>query len=291
MPSVSRSWFLRQCLLGVGSGLLLANCRWTGRQVRSKPSEPSDPTAAQLTIATDPVFPPFEWRTPAGDLLGFDIDLMRLIGETAGVSIRFRTLPLDRMVPALNLGVADAAISAILITTEALEQVTFSRPYFRTGLAIAHRSQDAALTTPGSLKGKRIAVQRNSWAASWVESLPDSRIYLSNSVELALASLLKAEVDGVIHEAPTLQFFIHQQRLTGITIVRPWLTEGFYGIAVPKAAPTVAILNQALATLIENGAYRNLYRQWFQELAPDLPEVVPRDSPVETHHKHPIAAA
>lgn len=274
MPSVSRSWFLRQFLLGAGSGLLLANCRWGEGRLGANPAD------TQLTIATDPVFPPFQWRTPEGDLLGFDIDLMRLIGETAGVSIRFLTLPLDRMVPALNLGVADAAISAILITAEALEQVTFSRPYFRTGLTIAHRSQDLALTTPASLKGKRLAVQRNSWAAKWVEALSDSRIYLSSSVESALASLVKAEVDGVIHEAPILQFFIQTQGLTGITVVRPWLTEAFYGIAVPKASPTVAIVNQALATLMENGAYRDLYRQWFQELAPDLPEAVPRDRPV-----------
>ncbi|WP_448561021.1 substrate-binding periplasmic protein [Trichothermofontia sp.] len=269
MPSMSRSWFLRQLLLGVGGGLLLANCR-QGRYPGG-----GDISLTPLTIATDPVLPPFQWRTPEGELLGFDIDLMRLIGEAAGVSIRFLTLPLDRMVPALNLGVADAAISALLITVEALEQVTFSRPYFRTGLAIAHRRQDTDLTTPERLKGKRIAVQRHSWAAKWVESWSDSRIYLSGSVELALASLVKEEVDGVIHEAPILQFFIHRQRLTGITVERQWLTEAFYGIAVPKASPTVAIVNQALATLIESGAYDKLYQQWFQTPAPPLPEIVP----------------
>jgi len=226
-------------------------------------------------IATDPVFPPFQWRTPEGDFQGFDIDLMRLIGQTAGVNIRFQSLPLDRMVPALNLGVADAAISAILITAEALAQVSFSRPYFRTGLTIAHRKSDPDLTTPESLKGKRIAVQRNSWGAKWVESWSDSRIFLSGSVALALASLVKQEVDGVIHEAPILQFFTQQPEWAEIAVVREWLTEAFYGIAVPKTSPTVAIVNQALATLIENGSYNTLYQHWFQSPAPDLPEVVP----------------
>ncbi len=272
MPSVSRSQFLRQFLLGGGSMLLLANC-----QMRFPRPEAESP-GATLVIATDPVFPPFQWRTAEGDLQGFDVDLMRLIGQTAGVAIRFQSLPLDRMVPALNLGVADAAISAILITAEALEQVTFSRPYFRTGLTIAHRQSDPDFNTPERLKGKRIAVQRHSWAAKWVESWQDSRIFLSGSVELALASLVKQEVDGVVHEAPILQFFIQQQGLTEITVARPWLTEAFYGIAVPKTSPTVAIVNQALATLIEDGSYNALYQRWFQGIAPDLPEVVPLSS-------------
>lgn len=269
MPSVSRSQFLRQFLLGSGSVLLLANC-----QIRL-PRRTNTDSGVTLVIATDPVFPPFQWRTSEGDLQGFDIDLMQLIGQTAGVNIRFQSLPLDRMVPALNLGVADAAISAILITAEALAQVSFSRPYFRTGLTIAHHQRDPDLNTPDNLRGKRIAVQRHSWAARWVESWSDSRIFLSGSVELALASLVKGEVDGVIHEAPILQFWVQREGLAEITVVRQWLTEAFYGIAVPKASPTVVILNQALATLIENGQYNTLHQQWFHSPAPDLPEVVP----------------
>lgn len=269
MPSVSRSRFLRQCLLGGSSALLLANC-----QIRL-PRRASTDSGVTLVIGTDPVFPPFQWRTSEGDLQGFDIDLMRLIGETARVNIRFQSLPLDRMVPALNLGVVDAAISAILITAEALAQVSFSRPYFRTGLTIAHHRRDPDLNSLDDLRGKRIAVQRHSWAAKWIESWSDSRIFLSGSVELALASLVKGEVDGVIHEAPILQFWVQQQGLTEIAIVQPWLTEAFYGIAVPKASPTLVILNQALATLIENGQYNTLHQYWFHTPAPDLPDGVP----------------
>ncbi|MBA3072442.1 MAG: transporter substrate-binding domain-containing protein [Anaerolineae bacterium] len=42
---------------------------------------------ASIKIATDATFAPFEYTNDAGDLVGFDIDLMNAIAEKAGFEL------------------------------------------------------------------------------------------------------------------------------------------------------------------------------------------------------------
>ena len=92
-----------------------------------------------LKVATEPTFPPFQMRDKDGNLVGFDIDIMTALGKEAGLDIEWVTLPFDGIVPALQVGQVDAAISGMTITPERAQTVAFSRPYFKSGLAIAVR--------------------------------------------------------------------------------------------------------------------------------------------------------
>ena len=37
-----------------------------------------------LRVAVEPAYAPFEFRSPAGELQGFDVDLIRAVGQAAG---------------------------------------------------------------------------------------------------------------------------------------------------------------------------------------------------------------
>ncbi|WP_396034803.1 transporter substrate-binding domain-containing protein, partial [Candidatus Cyanaurora vandensis] len=112
-----------------------------------------------LRVATEPAFPPFESQGAKGELEGFSIDLMYAIGKAAGFQVEFRSLPFDGIIPGLQAGTVDAAISSLTITPERAKTVDFSEPYFKAGLAIAVRAEDRTITSLDSLKGKTIAVQ------------------------------------------------------------------------------------------------------------------------------------
>jgi arginine/lysine/histidine/glutamine transport system substrate-binding/permease protein len=72
-----------------------------------------------------------------GTLTGFDIDLLQAIGKEAGLNIQIESLPFDGIIPALQAGTIDGAISGITITAKRAQSVAFSSPYFKAGLAIA----------------------------------------------------------------------------------------------------------------------------------------------------------
>ncbi|MHC5594729.1 MAG: transporter substrate-binding domain-containing protein, partial [Nostoc sp.] len=93
-----------------------------------------------LRVATEPAFPPFEFKGQGGELQGFSIDLMNALATAANFKVDFQSLPFDGIIPALQAKTVDAAISSITITQERAKTISFSRPYFKAGLAIAIRA-------------------------------------------------------------------------------------------------------------------------------------------------------
>ena len=89
---IRRSTFLRSTLLGVVTAGMLVAC--------GGGSETADDNV--LTVGTEPAFPPFESIGDNGELEGFDIDLMNAIGERAGKTVEFNSLPFDGLIPALQ---------------------------------------------------------------------------------------------------------------------------------------------------------------------------------------------
>ena len=257
---MKRSRFLKSACLSLGATLMLAACG--GTQEASAPS--GDATVSGTwVVGTEPAFPPFESQDENGELVGFDIDLMKAIGEQAGVEIQFESLPFDGLIPALQAGTIEAAISGMTITEERAETVDFSRPYFRAGLAIAVAEDDTETTSIESLAGKRIAVQIGTTGADKAAEVKDAKVSTFDSAPLALQELSNGNADAVINDAPVTLVAIATGNIGGVKVVGELLTEEFYGIAMPKDSPNVEILNAALADLISNGTYDTIYEQWF----------------------------
>ncbi len=225
-------------------------------------------------VATEATFPPFEFQQ-GGQLTGFDIDLMRAIGKEADLNIDFRNLPFDGIIPALQARTVEAAISGMTITAERAQAISFSRPYFRAGLAIAVREDNRTIKNFEDLKGKRIAVQIGTTGALEATKIPGARVSQFDSAALALQELINGRVEAVVNDKPVTLYAIKQAGLRGVKVVGELLTEEFYGIALPKNSPYLQLINDALGRVIESGQYDAIFRQWFGEKPPELPLVAP----------------
>jgi arginine/lysine/histidine/glutamine transport system substrate-binding/permease protein len=261
--SIRRSWFLRYGLLGLASSLVLASCN-----VGPK----GEAGGKVLKVATEPAFAPFEFQGKDGQLEGFDIDLMRAIAQAEGKEVKFEALPFDGIIPALQAKTIDAAISSITITAERQKTIDFSNPYFKAGLAIAVNKDNNTVKNLDDLKGKRIAVQIGTTGAKTAKGVPDAKISTFDSAPLSLQELQNGNVDAVINDAPVTLYAISQGNINNVKVTGQLVTEEFYGIAVPKSSPNLQTINQGLRTIIDNGTYAKIYKQWFGTEPPQLPE-------------------
>ncbi|TRV12178.1 MAG: transporter substrate-binding domain-containing protein [Microcystis wesenbergii Mw_MB_S_20031200_S109] len=225
-------------------------------------------------VATEATFPPFEFQQ-GGQLTGFDIDLMRAIGKEAALNIDFRNLPFDGIIPALQARTVEAAISGMTITAERAQAISFSRPYFRAGLAIAVREDNKTIRNFEDLKGKKIAVQIGTTGALEATKIPGAVVSQFDSAALALQELINGRVEAVVNDKPVTLYAIKEAGLRGVKVVGELLTEEFYGIALPKNSPYLQLINDALGRVIESGQYDVIFQQWFGEKPPVLPLVAP----------------
>ncbi|MEB3308795.1 MAG: ABC transporter permease subunit [Snowella sp.] len=247
---------------------------------------PSIPAVSQdvnktFVVATEPSFPPFEMTDEStGELTGFDIDLIRAVAKEADLNLQIESLPFDGIIPALQSGTIQAAISGITITAERAQSIAFSSPYFKAGLAIAVREDNDTIKSAEDLVGKRIAVQIGTTGAMEATKIAQTEITSFDSAPLALQELVNGKVDAVVNDGPVTLYAIKQAGLKGIKIAGLIGTEEFYGIAIPQARPgqlneVQQRVNYGLFKVIQAGTYNALYQKWFAVDPPFLPLVAP----------------
>lgn len=223
--------------------------------------------AAQQTIrvGADTAFPPFEFvDEETGEYTGFDMELIRAIGEVMRVEVEIVNTVFDGLIPALLLGEFDVIISAMTITEERAQTVAFSDPYFVTGLVIATRPDETSIQSTEDLKGKTVAVQMGSTGHFAAADLPGvGRVDPYQFVDQAMTAVIIGAADAaILDELVAIEYM--RAHPDAIKVVGEPFTTEEYGIAVrPQETELLAKINAALAELRASGRYDELYDKWF----------------------------
>lgn len=229
-------------------------------------SEPKAAEKVKLLIGSETAYPPFEFQDEkTGKYEGFDMDLIRAIGEEAGFEIEIKSMNFDGVLGSVESGNVDAAISAITITPERAEKFNFSDPYFDADQSIAVRADDSSINSEADLVGKKIAVQIGTTGAALAKEVKDAQVKEFNSIGDAFMELRNGGADAVVNDIPVTADYLKKTD-TGLRLVGVIKTGEQYGIGIAKGNDdTVAKINAALKTLKENGEYEKIYQKWFAE--------------------------
>ena len=268
--------WLRQLALALSCLLLVIACNNSTPNTGSNSSGANSGSGGKtLKFATDPTFAPFEFQGKDGTLQGFDIDLINSIAKAAGFQAKFETMRFDGMIGALQAGTVDSAVAGMTITAERAKVLDFSKPYFRAGVAIAVQDSTKNITKLDDLKNKKIAVQIGTTSAAQAKKVPGAKITTFDTPDLALQEVANGNADAAINDKPVTLYAFKTGNLKGLKIVGNLLTEEYYGIPTPKKSPNLEAINKGLDTVIKDGTYAQIYKKWFNEEPPKLPETAP----------------
>lgn len=259
-------WLRLSLIVGLSCLLLFMGC---------SANSGFDGARKTLTVALDGTYPPFVFQSESGELQGFDVDIMKAIAFIEGFNVKWQRLPFAGMIPALQAQTIDAAVAAMTITEERAKTVSFSRPYFKSGLVITTRANNQDITSFVSLKDKKIAVQIGTTGAQEAAKVPGAEVRSFDDAPTTLRELLNGNVDAVVHDQPVTLYAIQTGNIQGLKVVGNLLTEEYFGIPIPKNSPNLTLINQGLAKLFANGTYNQLYQKWFGVQPPPLPEKLP----------------
>lgn len=223
----------------------------------------------ELIVGTEPAFAPFEFQKEnSKEFIGFDMDLIQAIAKQMGYEkCTIQGMGFDALIPALDAKNIDVAIAGMTITDDRAKKVNFSKPYYKSGLAIVVNKDNNTIKDIADLKGKRIAVQIGTTGAMEAEKIEGAKITSFNTNGEACLELKNKAVDAVIGDLPVEAYFLQQGGKDFAKIVGKTLSSEDYGIAVAKSNTALAKdVDKALDTLKQNGEYGKLYKKWFGEL-------------------------
>lgn len=211
--------------------------------------------AGVIRVGTSADYAPFEFLDTNGSHAGFDIDLMEEIAGRLGVRLDWVDFTFKDLVPAVQEGKIDAAISAIGKTPEREQVVDFTEPYYTTEDAfMAAENFTGQITKAEDAAGFTVGVQAGTVQETWVRdnlvksgAMPEANLLVYSQVDQAFADLKSGKLQLLMADYIAAQDQV--QRDTGIKIVYHGIvTGGPLHIAVPKGD---AELTQALNKIIE----------------------------------------
>lgn len=216
-----------------------------------------------LRVGTDATFPPFEFVNEKGQYVGFDMDLIRLIGAELGMDVRIVNTSFDGLIPGLMANQFDCIIAGMTVTDERAKSVAFSTPYFNAGQVIVVRTNDQSIHGVGDLKGKVVTTQLGTTGQLVVDKmtgLKEHRVF--NTVPEAVQEVLQGRADAAVIDLPVAADFLRSQPGKFKIVGKPFTNE-VYAIAVRKDNPALlAKINQALKQIEASGKFDALYKEW-----------------------------
>ena len=82
-----------------------------------------------LRVGTEGVYSPFSYHDPAnGELVGYDVDVARAVGEKLGVKVEFVETPWDAIFAALEADRFDVVANEVTINDERKQKYDLSEP-------------------------------------------------------------------------------------------------------------------------------------------------------------------
>lgn len=215
-----------------------------------------------LTFATSAEYPPFEYHEK-GAIKGFDIDLAKLIAKELGKKAAFENMQFSTILPTLQNGLVDAAISTLTITEERKKSIDFSDPYYTESMATVF-SIKQPISDKSQLPQKKVACQLGTTMEIWLkEHVPTAHIIPLDNNNLAIEALKVGHVDVVLMDAVQGAAFSKKNPELSYAVIGS--SDKGYGVVFKKGNPLKDQVNKALKTLEMKGEIQKLKKRWLAE--------------------------
>lgn len=208
------------------------------------------------------------YRDPAtGEIVGFDIDLVRAIADEilgSPDAVTFKTVPTDQRIPAIQAGDVDLIVRTMTITCERLNDVAFSTVYFEAGQQLLVPKTSPIDAFDDKLRGKKVCTAATSTgeAALKEESHGAQIVTVPNQLD-CLVRLQLGQVDAVLTDSALAAGQAAQD--PAVHLVGEQLTEEPYGVAMNKKdTDLVRRVNKVLESY-RSGGWMDAYDKWLKD--------------------------
>ncbi len=241
-----------------------------------------------LRMGTCATIEPFSFQAN-GTLTGLDIELSQLIGERLGKKIVIMDMNFEGLIPALQSGKIDFALSNFNVTEERKKLINFSLPYVENDISALVRrppatdsivkqgdtakQQATSLRSVEDLKDKRIGVLLGSAHDTYAtKNYPDATILQYKSPADVALAVKTGKADAALFDADPLREIMRQDDSLGL--LGGSLFNFDVGVGFNKDNQALKDqFNQFLAEIKQNGVHGDMVHRWMEKSGTRMPVI------------------
>lgn len=219
--------------------------------------------AGVLKIGTEGTYSPYSYHDEEGNLVGFDVEIARLIAEKLGVKAEFVETKWDAMIAGLDAKRFDIIANQVGITQERKEKYDFSEPYtYIHGVLIVGKDNEE-IKTFEDLAGKKSAQTLTSNWGKTAEGYGAELVGV-DGFDQSIELIASKRADATINSQVALYDYLKQKPDAPVKVVATAGDPSIVGIPVRKGEDSLyEAVNQAILELKEDGTLTELSLNYF----------------------------
>ena len=214
-------------------------------------------------FAADATWPPFEFIDENGNLTGFEVELVPMIGEHVGVEMRVENIAWDTIFAGLANGQYDGVASGVTVTEERKQTMDFSMPIASQGQVVVVMT-GSDIQSAYDLTGKSVGVQIGTTGDFALDDYDvDRRQY--DDIGLAIQDMINGNLDACVCDSIIASdFVLANENYAGmLRVAGEPFTDEEIAIAVKKGnTELLDLVNQGLQAMMDDGSFDALKAKW-----------------------------
>jgi polar amino acid transport system substrate-binding protein len=234
--------------------------------------------AETLRVGMECTYAPFNFKSPDGELMGYDVDVANGVAGLIGANLEFVCQKWDGMIPALLANKFDIVVASMSITDKRLKKMDFSTTYrISVGRLVGKRNagfnlfDNSGKPIPANFAGLKVGLERATTYSDWFENvLPEAKVVLYDTNEALYLDLVNGRTDMIMTNPMKAYLrFLSKEDGAGFEFVSPQIDEKKYfgtGVGIGLRQGNSALkgrLDKAIRTLADHGYLESYALKYF----------------------------
>jgi polar amino acid transport system substrate-binding protein len=231
---------------------------------------PAGMAGKPFTVAVALGSPPDDFRNEKGEVVGWEIDILRAASQSLGLGLDLRPTTFDTLIPGLQAKRFDAAVGQMGVTVVREKVVDMIGTLTSNELFAAYADSPIMVKTLDDLCGVTVATTRGSREMVFAEEHQPKCAAAGKKPINALAfndgngaaeAMMSRRADVFWLGSTAVSYFVAQTK--GRTkVVGSYTDTSYIGVALPKGSEMAVPLQAAIQRLIDNGTYGKIVTKW-----------------------------
>ena len=231
---------------------------------------PAGMAGKPFTVAVALGSPPDDFRNEKGEVVGWEIDILRAATQSLGLGLDLRPTTFDTLIPGLQAKRFDAAVGQMGVTVVREKVVDMVGTLTSNELFAAYADSPITVKTLDDLCGVTVATTRGSREMVFAEEHQPKCAAAGKKPINALAfndgngaaeAMMSRRADVFWLGSTAVSYFVAQTK--GRTkVVGSYTDTSYIGVALPKGSEMAVPLQAAIQRLIDNGTYGKIVTKW-----------------------------
>ncbi|MBC9249040.1 amino acid ABC transporter substrate-binding protein [Pseudomonas alcaligenes] len=222
-----------------------------------------------LRVGMDPTYMPFEMTNKRGEIIGFEVDLLKAMAKAMGVKLELVSTSYDGIIPALLTDKFDMIGSGMTLTQERNLRVNFTSPFIVVGQTLLIRKElQGEIKSYKDLNASKYRITSKIGTTGEMVAkklIAQAQYHGFDNEQEAVMDVVNGKADAFIYDAPYNVVAVNKAGAGKLVFLPEPFTYEPLAFGLKKGDyDSINWINNWLLQIQKDGTYDRIHAKWFE---------------------------